>query len=597
MVEEALQSARAFYEGAKSLPSTAVSKEEGPTVFVRLTDHAKKVYERVYYSMKIIHQRDQQSEKRVRQVVEEPTILKRNDAVSTRDLFVAALLRRYDTFSINYRIEGTDNRLSENVVLLISLLDVYIAMTLPASAIAQINTFRAIDVVYLRENDLANSANRITDYSLSELMRALYQLCARWNQLRFSDSLIAYIDVLRIRIGQFLHQSFSGWIHDVPALRVLIPDNEVRDLPQDLTDAEYQAGPAVRTLFTCILKAMLTKLSYTRLGEWVEFEQNTDTFVDLAADYGIDMSSPEWAGVTLISSFETKAAAIVFSGVGEKSNGLIPDSVVSANRCSLFRRWLEYRINVMQCDTASQILRRDFLNMSLRPGERENFTIICPEDVATVHNILRKFRGPEFLKLWDQADRTIPEVIAAELDMHPEPLSLSLVLTDFIGTYVSAQFFPLRWQDYVIFENELAARETDPVNLGKTPCILQLCNHFQLYYLGKVYRFDSMVRSILAWLHIVRTRLHSTVAGLSIEEWYKEMADVESGKKCVKNPILKKKLRKHKETLEADSDMLDAALDNAMKDEEEEENDAAAEEIVHAVSAASADSDEVMSVL
>ena len=117
-------------------------------------------------------------------------------------------------------------------------------------------------------------------------------------------------------------------------------------------------------------------------------------------------------------------------------------------------------------------------------------------------------------------DRNIPDVISTEIDTHPEPLSLVLVLVDLLGQYVSSEYFPLVWENYIIFEHELSARSTDPAAHGDMPCVVQLGGHFQLYYKGEVLRFDSLVRSVLALLHVVKTKLGGIVGGISIKPWF-----------------------------------------------------------------------------
>ena len=548
----------------------------------------EELYKAVYESGRAIPTKASNNKRaRLPELVEGP--LTRDEAIDIRDMFICALLERYESLSINYRIEGTNNRNSENIILIITLLDVYIAMTLEAATRAQLETFRATDFAYLRDSDLANSSSCALQYTMSELMRAMYQLCARWNTIRFSEQLVGYVDVLRVRIGQFMHWTHSGWIHDVSKLRVLVQNSD-EDLPENLADAEYQCSPEARELFTCMLNAILTRLSYTKLGEWVELEEQQEAFIDLS-DYGIDLSSPEWRGATIITGLENTTKGIVFNDVKRKSGGLLEDDTVSAEQCNNFKRWIRYRLDAMMCDSASQVLRRDFLKMSLRPGERENFKVRCPDGVPTEHNVLKKFRGAEFLLLWAQQDRNIPDVIDAEIDMHPEPLSLVLVLVDLLEQYVSSEFFPLTWTKYVIFEHELGVRSTDPITHGDMPCIVQLGGHFQVYHKGRILRFDSLVRSVLALLHIVKTTLGGKIGAIPISAWFKEMNDVRSGKL---RPKRKQTKKKDNEVLDnPTTDLFDDSIDRALRAAADEADD----DDRPKNAGAQKDSDEVMSVL
>ena len=112
--------------------------------------------------------------------------------------------------------------------------------------------FVATDDAWLVDNNavLADEGTPVLQYRVSQLMNALYQLAAVWLATRYSDRLVRYLELLRVRVGQLVNFTYGSSIHDVEELRVCV----------DQRTREYQLSSQGLRLTAPVLADMLKRV-------------------------------------------------------------------------------------------------------------------------------------------------------------------------------------------------------------------------------------------------------------------------------------------------------------------------------------------------
>lgn len=417
-------------------------------------------------------------------------MLVRENIASSRDILIKTLLESYDQLSLVYQVDGMQLCLSQLMFMTISAFDLLNVRFLAVPMRVQLERFRASDDDYLLSSNLVVATSPVCQYTDSEMYNALAQLCSEWNQLQYSERLLFYIDTLRIRVAQLVTLEDSGWVHDVERLRIYSPSNSTADSAAAIntTSCTYQSSLFCLCILTPTFRSVIEKLLQLRIARQM---------------------------------CTVPSANLTNSAVWVATKGVITDQAIGPARVAIFRQWIQDKLTDMYCDGASQYLRAHYLTMSMRPNEREMFSIANPTEIPTLHAVL-KARGHEYNEICKQADRSIGDVFKSELKTSPEPLSFILVLTEFLDIYFKAFFSPIEWPTYVIFEKDIKERLSD-LSTMDYPVILQCFNRMQLHFGDTVFWFDSYIHALLAWMFIVEVRFQRHVDGISLHKWYEEL--------------------------------------------------------------------------
>ncbi len=354
----------------------------------------------------------------------------------------------------------------------------------------------------------------VMEYRMSQLKRALYQLTATWNSIVYDDKhLIEYLDLLSVRVGLFLVGTYTGIMHDVAAMR-----SRVTPLPTDGTaiedespeSVEYQCSPQFLSLVAPVFGELFARILHVSrfyiaaLPDAFAIPTTAHTTTEFLA-------LPGWSAMT-----------------------------------KLLGVWIRDKLAMMMPDTPSDYMDKYLYEGSLRPGER---AVYIRESSATtsmqdVQYILGKHRNPEFLHLTETRRKTIEEVLTKELDVHlaeldstahldgeeegryeqGDTLPFMLCLLELIDMHLRAMFHTnLAIGSLVILECELERRASDLDSDQHFPVMVQVFNYFQLYYGGRLYRFNSLLKSFVAWLVLVEGRLKRQFRKCDLTPWYAEL--------------------------------------------------------------------------
>lgn len=542
----------------RQLSEEPVTRKTNPIPFAEFIGAVRKSYQTLFDAIQTLivqHAIDPIEANGDSDIASDVAPVPEGDAYDIQQLALELLIQEKKKISIS--IATSDERKDkaiDSIFLLYMTAVLYTYMLKPYNERLTLEDKRATDYPYLIKNGLVRSQDKILSYRMSDLLAALYQLTARAKDIPYDNAFVEYLELLTIRSAQFINLTFDGWKHDVVAVRtVMISSSNSTGIGDDVlpeptfdenqTEWEYQCNREASMLLQCTVCALYEKLSFIGIVPQEDMislliHETSSKYVGriLMEYYGINIKSSDWHDVVVFGVEEQwpslKQANGRLSALFEQQTcGMIPYDAVSNENQQVFKNWIFYNLDIMDGSSGCNKLRENYLKLCLRPGDREKFMKEYPDLTCTDQNILSTYRATEYDKLREQADRTIEDVLQKEIDKRPEPLTFLLVLCDFLETFFSEHFYPLVLSDYVIFENELTSRITDLESMhDSVPIIVQVFNHFQLYYLGKLYRFDSFVCSVLAWLHIVQTpKFNKSINRVSIQAWYDELDTIRRG--------------------------------------------------------------------
>lgn len=469
-----------------------------------------------------------------------------------RDALTATYTANYQKLSYNYRIDNRDNRLSELFSMVILSMNLSIFLLLPEEAKNEMENCCAVHIPYLLKNNLAVSNRPILEYRMSELLRAMRQLCARWIYLQYSAEILRYMDLLYVRLGLYLNFSYPGWLHDVKQVRVSAdPVEELkktrglsRDESEDIQDQENY------------LKEVLGEESSDDAAEIVTKNSKQKNFNSSATTTPDDPLYKEYQCSPRIKQMLAPMLNALFAKLQQLYIGNrvrvdpyinpIAEDIPNDVQVRTLKKWITDKMTGMHVDGVSALVRANYIKLNMRPGEKETFKVEYPEEVLTDQSVLRKYRGNEYFHLGAMAERSIQEVFDAEMDVEPEPIGLWLALTEFIGRYIKATYHHLNWSDFVIMEKDLSVRSDDIDNI-KYPCLLQAFNHWQLHYHGSIYWYDSYLRAVVAWMFIIERDFNCEVNKINIRPWFEEL--VKTGEEMLEEETRKRMQKERIKTL------------------------------------------------
>lgn len=412
-----------------------------------------------------------------------------------RKCLIRSVLEHGDLISHNYRIAGKDNRLFDNIMSCIFTLDMVEFYSMSPEDRKMHEKFIADSDAYLVMNNVAvaSDVSSVTDYKtpvlryrMSQFVAAVYQLAASWTTLTYSKNLIYYLELLRIRMGQFINLSYGGKVHDVEALRA----GEAPSIKKP--DGEYQSSVHLVHIVAPVIADIMKRT--------------------------VNFASHKMATEDQMRQLKGKRNTKVL--------------------IKKFNEWIGKKIKDMIPEGGSEILGRHLLEMNLRPGERAVYSREFPSgsNLTDVQFIMGRYRRNEFNYLSELKQKTFAQVIEKELPKqikvklgtcgHESP-QLVLCLFELIEMYTKAAYFGrIDITNYIIFETQLESRASDFIYVEE-PMIVQVFNYFQVYYRRRLYRFDSFIVSFLMWLKIIERDFKRKVGVCDLSGWFMEILGTE----------------------------------------------------------------------
>ena len=379
----------------------------------------------------------------------------------------------------------------------------------------------------------------------SVLFDHLYHLMSSWNELRYSEELRNYVLLLELRASFLITCAHSSLECDAPAHQL---EHDKR------REGELEADALIRERFSLNLGAVGVLMCvfmgfYERLYFVLKFGSATDSSI-LPFPYNLGLS------------------------VGEQ----MPDTDAIDERRTRFDRvhkWILQGAMGEQSVIPSGFLQRSYPEASLWPNERllyqldrkrenagvshtavaltvmKKFRAVDSTDVV-VHPLLRAKRGMHYSTIVENATTPtatlikegLVQVTAADA-AGKESTLLRLALHEFVSNQVNRLLPNLKWDTYVVmWENVplqykkiatalMVAKEGDDSSFlfgegdsmdGITPksrysvypYMVQVFNHWNVLYGGKIYWVDSYIDALAMWLCIIEKHHNRHVEKLDI---------------------------------------------------------------------------------
>lgn len=295
--------------------------------------------------------------------------------VSRARAFLTQMLLEHgiEKLNINTRISGKDNRMYDNVMLTLFGLDLVMFHLLTPANRRELIRFVAENNTWLSERNavimssnasLSDSSVPVLRYRVSQFVNAVYQLAASWARLEYSKELIFYLELLRIRFAQLLHLSYSGQIHDVEALRVVV--RETADGPEQ--ELVLYCDGVFQNLFSVAqVKAMTDAQRQLWLRRGYRYRA-------ISSEY---QARPTLLHV-LCPVFGDMFRRIVHFSAQQLATDPQQRWAQGADNWRLatycFGRWIQEKMTGVNAEGPSEYLQKYLLEMSLRPGEREVYS-------------------------------------------------------------------------------------------------------------------------------------------------------------------------------------------------------------------------------
>jgi hypothetical protein len=445
-----------------------------------------------------------------------------------RMLLYRAVLHHEPFMSHMYQIATKEHRLYDNFMTLLFMID---AVQYKRSCSLDNRADRLAKVVGERDKWLAfyNAAictespgisDRpvpVLDYRVSQVCDAMYQLAAQWPVLPYGAPLLRYVELLRIRIGQLLSLTHGDRVHDSVQMRHCMQEPSI-----DRPDGEYQHSQ----MFLYSMSLMIT---------------------DMCAQF---------CNYTMFPRATQAQAMALFRGLPWER--MVPAMGL----------WIDDRCKQTIPDGSSAFLRDYLLRMALRPGEQKVYAREAGArgGLKDEASILTKYRKNEFDSLSKLRHNSVLDVLQRHMKpqteallrwvreardhlgcvLHPaeqeddpnpetppmpadrrchEPPEYVLCVVEIIELYTEAQFYEqMKLRDYVIFECDLDKRKADILH-GQMPMLVQIFHYFHVLYQGVLYRFDSLILSVLGWLHILKRDFRGCLDGehCDLAPWFQDL--------------------------------------------------------------------------
>jgi len=203
----------------------------------------------------------------------------------------------------------------------------------------------------------------------------------------------------------------------------------------------------------------------------------------------------------------------------------VDQPAVDRDAMSRLCAWLQAKSNEIVYQNASPSLKRVFVRMHMRPGDREISQMQRPgvtlSDAGVVADTLAESR---MAQINPRVNLSPTECIRLHLgewsyDGPPEPLELGICIHDFMDM-ITQDAPGCGWSAYYSrLELCVEMDEVQRMTLDR-PMVVQLFSHWQVVYANRVYWFNSIVASITFWLFLME--------GAAQQKWTSQSAEYNS---------------------------------------------------------------------
>lgn len=304
---------------------------------------------------------------------------------------------------------------------------------------------------YLVENSLVMTRVPILELSLKELVDSIIKLSRQWNRLKYSPVLEQYEYLLEKKASAFLGETHIGSMCNVEEFRKLVTGSD----PPIFSPSE-----ALISMLCAYFSNFHIRLLNMRVCDRVEcpaeFRPSDDEISRLLA----------WLKKITSQSFG--------------------DDV-----------YTQYRIL--------------YVPNLIPPGQREEFTRKRPADVPTDYAIYKFTYGEAMsLKMLDRASAR-QGVDILDDDPETEPDSMPTFASIILGSAFKGMEH-LSFSSHLITRAEVLQRRLE-FQRETGPIIVQLLNHYDLYYDGKIYIFEDFLAATAAFFKILKIKHSLEIPG------------------------------------------------------------------------------------
>lgn len=295
-------------------------------------------------------------------------------------------------------------------------------------------------------------------FSCGEVTRALQVLRPVFAECVFSVDLVEYVEALEFRAAQLLTHTGNEAAFDDDTTRLLV------------APGEFRAAPLLATLLWPCLVSMHHALIFARCA----FEHNIDA-------PALDEAAAQRVRAELLALNEEHP-----------------------------------------CRERAPTLQRDFVAMFVQPGDRALHLLRNPGTTTSDVGLAGATLGDARMADVNRRSQLSPyECLRTQLAAAPrhESLELGLCLHDFLNA-LTVGVPGAEWERYYSRPKSALAANVEDVQQSamEAPTLVQLFNHWQLAYRGRVFWYNSYVHSLVAWLLLLReqrTAPHSASAEYS----------------------------------------------------------------------------------
>jgi hypothetical protein len=430
----------------------------------------------------------------------------RNKLVGCKFKFTSILLRYYDSrLKMVYKFYVQERRalvtkskqfvLSDELVKIIMKITFCSYLTMEPTVKTYIDSRTASSFPCVVESGMALYSQPILEYSLVLLMNAQLVFGRKLVSLIYNEELIGYFELLVYRLSRFYSLDASMYENDQVNWRVEIPGTP----KQRPDDVRYVLAQEFIAVITPWFRGVSLKFSKMR---------------------GLVDKDHCYSRRELYFVANPRNAF----GDGIPRTRCIKILDTTHNRC---KEWFSDKAIVMLCTTKSDSVANQFFESCLAPGEREVYKMEKPTESNSATAILVAYRqASAYTDMQNACSRSIKSIFDAELNKEPESQLLQLALSEVLDLYMRS-IIRGSWHTFRFFESEIGDRYTELTMIALRPVLVQLFNHFQLLYKGRLYLYNSLKDSLVAWLMIMREDfdhiIDSDIRGSSVKIMFDEM--------------------------------------------------------------------------
>ncbi len=360
----------------------------------------------------------------------------------------------------------------------------------------------------------------ISEWSTTVLLNHIYWLMTRFNELVYNPKLEMYCALLELRASRLLTCLGNSFHHNSDAYRSEeIPYNNADNAVVNALKPRFRANRAFLQLCAFMFPAFWERFRLARL-------------IHLA---------PSLESLKLAAPYHSSVRPSALEEQKRRANAL--------------RLW--YRTRAISCTTLipSDWIRKNYPEECVWPGERQLYALSHSSDAASVSSgtnaltiiktnrttdvknanvnpLLLLSRDTHYNEIINQASTPTATVISREFDAQGngpkrESLLLQLCLYEHMCNYIAERYGSrFQWSRYCVMRRNLQESSAVLRNEAESaqPYVVQVFNHFELVYRGKLWQFDNYIDSVCAWFSIMESAQDYMVSStLSIKEFTEEI--------------------------------------------------------------------------